>query len=430
MQVVARNINDYTRELKVDLTWEEVQPNFNKAAKAFSKKIKMPGFRPGRVPMERLLSQFQANIEAEFMDANFQKYYLAAVQEKKLMPVNKAEIKDVDFRMNQDFSFTATFEVEPEIVIPNMKKNSLQVNRTNYLHDDQDIEDAILQLRKAQASIVTIEDGAKEGDYLVCSLQKLDDSGVPIIGKKFENQYLRVGNGSFTDDQKDKLIGLKSGETARLRLPVNEDGGDADYDLVVDRVERENLPELNDDFIKTVNPDLNSVDSLRKDVEKKIIENFKERSQTAYERELSDKAIDFVNPAFAPSMVENYLENLVEDVKKQNNGEPLDESKVKEQYKSVAERNVKWYAIRKELINSQEMKVEKEDVEEEISRLIQRTPKSEKEIKRFYKKPSNKKRIEDDLMEKKILNYLEQFTQVKEVDVETKKLRENANVNE
>ena len=429
MQVVAKNINDHTRELKVDLTWEEVQPNFNKAAKAFSKKIKMPGFRPGRVPMERLLSQFQANIEAEFMDANFQKYYLAAVQEKKLMPVNKAEIKDVDFRMNQDFSFTATFEVEPEIVIPNMKNNSLQVNRTNYLHDDQDIEDAILQLRKAQASIVTIEDGAKEGDYLVCSLQKLDDSGVPIIGKKFENQYLRVGNGSFTDDQKDKLIGLKSGETARLRLPVNEDGGDADYDLVVDRVERENLPELNDDFIKTVNQDLNSIDSLRKDVEKKIIENFKERSQTAYERELSDKAIDFVNPAFAPSMVENYLENLVEDVKKQNNGEPLDESKVKEQYKSVAERNVKWYSIRKELINSQEMKVEKEDVEEEILRLIQRTPKSEKEIKRFYKKPSNKKRIEDDLMDKKILNYLEQFTQVKEVDVETKKLRENANVN-
>ena len=56
---------------------------------------------------------------------------------------------------------------------------------------------------------MTINDGAAEGDYLVCSLQKLDDSGVPIIGKKFDNQYLRVGNGSFTDD-KDKLIGLES----------------------------------------------------------------------------------------------------------------------------------------------------------------------------------------------------------------------------
>ena len=268
--------------------------------------------------MERLLNQFQANIEAEFMDANFQKYYLNAVQQENLIPVNKGEIKDVDFRMNEHFSFVANFEIEPDLTLPKLKKNSLSVSKTNYIHDEQDIDDAILQLRKAQASIVTIEDGAKEGDYLVCSLQKLDDSGVPIIGKKFENQYLRVGNGSFTDDQKDKLIGLKSGESARLRLPVNEDGGDADYDLLVDRVERENLPEVNDEFLKIINPELDSIDSLRKDVEKKIIQNFQERSQTAYERELSDKAIDFVNPSFAPSMVENYLGNLIEDVKKQN----------------------------------------------------------------------------------------------------------------
>ena len=427
MEVVEKIINDYTRELKVNITWEEVQPNFNKAAKAFSKKIKMPGFRPGKVPMSRLLAQFQSNIEAEFMDANFQHYYLAAVQEKKLTPVNKAEIKDVNFHREDNFSFTATFEIEPKLSIPSLKKNSLQVSKTTYLHDEKDIEDAILQLRKSQASITTIEDGAIEGDYLVCSLQKLDDSGVPIIGKKFENQYLRVGNGSFTDDQKDKLIGLKPGEGARLRLPVNENGGDADYDLLVDRVERENLPELNGDFLKAVNPELDSIDSLRKDVERKIIENFKERSQTAYERELSDKAIDFINPSFAPSMVENYLQNILEDVKKQNNGEPLDENKVKEQYKSIAERNVKWYAIRKEIINAQLMKVEKQEVDDEILRLIERTPKSDKEIKRFYKKPSNRKRIEDDLIEKKIISYLEQFANIKEVTVETKKLRENAN---
>ena len=101
--------------------------------------------------------------------------------------------------------------------------------------------------------------------------------------------------------------------------------------MLVDRIEREKLPEVNDEFLKIINPELDSIDSLRKDVEKKIIQNFQERSQTAYEEELSDKAIDFVNPSFAPSMV-NYLGNLIEDVKKQNNGEPLDEGKVKEQY--------------------------------------------------------------------------------------------------
>ena len=60
------------------------------------------------------------------------------------------------------------------------------------MHDEQDVNDAILQLRKAQAAILTVEDGAKEGDYLVCSLQKLDDSGLPIIGEKLEKRFLQI----------------------------------------------------------------------------------------------------------------------------------------------------------------------------------------------------------------------------------------------
>ena len=340
-----------------------------------------------------------------------------------MIPVNKAEIKDVQFRMNEPFTFSATFEIEPELSLPRLKKRMLSVQRTTYVHDEQDIEDAIMQLRKAHATMTTVEEGAIEGDYLICALQKLDESGVPIIGKKFEKQYLRVGKGSFTDDQKDKMIGLKPGDTTRLRLPVNEDGEDADYELTVNNVEREVLPEINDEFFKRINPELDSEETLRKDVEKKIQENFEERSKTAYERDIADALIAKVNPSFAPSMVENYLTNLVEDVKKQNKGEPMDEAKVREHYAPVAERNMKWYLIRNKLIESQSLKVSKESIEQEIQRLVDRTPQSEKEIMKFYKKPSNRKHIEDDLMEKIILEYLEQFAKVKEVEVSTKDLR-------
>ena len=222
--------------------------------------------------------------------------------------------------MNEPFSFSATFEIEPEFPLPRVKERMLSVQLTTYVHDEQDIEDAIMQLRKSQATMTTVEEGAIEGDYLICALQKLDESGVPIIGKKFEKQYLRVGKGSFTDDQKDKMIGLKPGDTTRLRLPVNEDGEDADYELTVNNVEREVLPEINDEFFKRINPELDSEETLRKDVEKKIQENFEERSKTAYERDIADALIAKVNPSFAPSMVENYLTNLVEDVKKQNKG--------------------------------------------------------------------------------------------------------------
>ena len=253
VKVDVKKTNEYTRVLSIDIPWDELKVDFDKSIKKFGKKVKMPGFRSGKLPKDRLLRQFQPNIEAEFMENNFQKYYLLAVQQEKLVPVNKAEISEVQFQMKQHFSFDAKFEVEPEVILPKLKKNSLKVQKTVYRHDEHDIEDAIMQLRKAHATITTVEDGAVEGDYLICTLQKLDETGVPIIGKKFEKQYLRVGKGSFTDDQKDKLIGLKTGEKTRIKIPVSKEGEDGDYELTVSNIEREILPEVTEDFLKLVN---------------------------------------------------------------------------------------------------------------------------------------------------------------------------------
>ena len=193
--------------------------------------------------------------------------------------------------------------------------------------------------------------------------------------------------------------------------------------MKVIKVERENLPEVDSDFLKLVNPDLDSVDGLREDVLKKINENFEERSKQAYERELSDALIEKAALNVPTSMVDNYLNNILQDVKKQNSGEPLDEEKVLETYRPSAERNLRWYLIRKKIIDQEEIKFERKDIDSEIENLVTRSPNSEKDIRRFYKKPSTRQRIEDDLIEKKILEYLEQFAKVKEVEVNTKDIR-------
>ena len=424
LKINIKNINEYTREIKLDIPWETLEPDFEACMKKFSKKVKLPGFRPGKIPRERLLQQFQPNIEAQFMDDNIYKYYLTALQDKKIVPVNQAAISDVNFKMGDEFSFTAKFEVEPDFSLPRFKKNMFQVQRNKFIPDEQDINDAIDQLRRSHARIETVEDGAREKDFILCDLQKLDDSGVAIIGKKFEKQMLKVGDGSFTDDQKEKLVGLKPEDLARVELPDNEDKTIKNpYELKVIKVERENLPEIDGDFVKLVNPDLGSVDDLREDVLKKINENFEERSKQAYERELSDALIEKAGLNVPPSMVDNYLNNILEDVKKQNSGEPLDEEKVLETYRPSAERNLRWYLIRKKIIDQEEIKFERKDIDAEIENLVTRSPNSEKEIRRFYKKPSNRQRIEDDMIEKKILEYLDQFAKVKEVEVNTKDIR-------
>ena len=424
MKIDINNINDYTQEMKLDIPWETLEPDFNITLKKFSKKVKLPGFRPGKIPRDRLMQQFQPNIEAQFMDDNIYKYYLTALQQKEIVPVNQAEISDVHFHFGEHFSFTAKFEVEPDFKLPRFKKNMFQVQQNKFIPDDQDINDAIDQLRRSHARIETVEDGAKEKDFILCDLQKLDDSGVAIIGKKFEKQMLKVGDGSFTDNQKEQLIGLKPGDSVRIALPDNEDKTITNpYQLKVAKVERENLPAVDDDFLKLINPELGSVDDLRADVLKKINENFEERARQSFERELSDALIEKVGVESPPSMVENYLNNILEDVKKQNNGEPIEEEKVLETYRPSAERNLKWYLIRKKVISQEHMNIERKDIDVEIENLVSRSPNSEKEIRRFYKKPSNRQRIEDDMVEKKILEYLNQFAKVKEVEVNTKDIR-------
>ena len=424
MKIDINNINDYTQEMKLDIPWETLEPDFNITLKKFSKKVKLPGFRPGKIPRDRLMQQFQPNIEAQFMDDNIYKYYLTALQQKEIVPVNQAEISDVHFHFGEHFSFTAKFEVEPDFKLPRFKKNMFQVQQNKFIPDDQDINDAIDQLRRSHARIETVEDGAKEKDFILCDLQKLDDSGVAIIGKKFEKQMLKVGDGSFTDNQKEQLIGLKPGDSVRIALPDNEDKTITNpYQLKVAKVERENLPAVDDDFLKLINPELGSVDDLRADVLKKINENFEERARQSFERELSDALIEKVGVETPPSMVENYLNNILEDVKKQNNGEPIEEEKVLETYRPSAERNLKWYLIRKKVISQEQMNIERKDIDTEIENLVSRSPNSEKEIRRFYKKPSNRQRIEDDMVEKKILEYLNQFAKVKEVEVNTKDIR-------
>ena len=157
MKIKVKNINAYTKEVSLDIPWVTLEPDFNKAVKSFSKKVKLPGFRPGKIPKDRLMQQFQPNIEAQFMDDNIHKYYLTALQEEKIVPVNQAEISNVSFKMDENFSFTAKFEVEPDFNLPKFKNNMFKVQKNKFIPDDQDKEDAINQLRRSHARIETVD---------------------------------------------------------------------------------------------------------------------------------------------------------------------------------------------------------------------------------------------------------------------------------
>ena len=428
MDIQLKETSSYAREADIDLSWEEIAADFEQAIKQFSKRVKLPGFRPGKVPRKVLMKQFQPAIEADFVENSVNTYYLKALQEKEIIPINMGSVSDVHFHHGEHFKFKVAFEIEPDVTIPKMKRKSLKVEKINYITDDEDIDMAIDEMRHGHAEVQTVEDGAQLDDYVICDLQEIDISGVPIIGKKLETRYIKLGQIPFDGDNQKKLEGIKPGEKTQVSVPVDEKGSTSTFELSVQNVERQILPEVDEDFIKMADPEAENVADYRERIKDRLGKAYDQRSEKASDEQLTDAMINHVNPEFPPSMAESYLGHMVEDVMK-NNPAATDKEKIKEIYQPVAERNLKWYLIRNTIIKNEKYEITKEDVQADIDQRKEANPKEAKELEKYFKKPSNRSRLEDDLMEKKVLAYLKNFTKIKEVKVNTKDLRKQSEGN-
>ena len=428
MDIQLKETSSYAREADIDLSWEEIAADFEQAIKQFSKRVKLPGFRPGKVPRKVLMKQFQPAIEADFVENSVNTYYLKALQEKEIIPINMGSVSDVHFHHGEHFKFKVAFEIEPDVTIPKMKRKSLKVEKTNYITDDEDIDMAIDEMRHGHAEVQTVEDGAQLDDYVICDLQEIDISGVPIIGKKLETRYIKLGQIPFDGDNQKKLEGIKPGDKTQVSVPVDEKGSTSTFELSVQNVERQILPEVDENFIKMADPEAENVADYRERIKDRLGKAYDQRSEKASDEQLTDAMINHVNPEFPPSMAESYLGHMVEDVMK-NNPAATDKEKIKEIYQPVAERNLKWYLIRNTIIKNEKYEITKEDVQADIDQRKEANPKEAKELEKYFKKPSNRSRLEDDLMEKKVLAYLKNFTKIKEVKVNTKDLRKQSEGN-
>jgi trigger factor len=206
-------------------------------------------------------------------------------------------------------------------------------------------------------------------------------------------------------------------------IPEGEEKKEVPYEISVINVEEQVLPEVNMNFVKMMDPEAKDLESWKNDIKEQIEKNYLQRANEQFDRNISDALINELKPEFSPAMVESYLDHIIEDVKASNQGAKLEEDKVRETYRPLSERNLKWYSIRKAIIKDQDFKISADEVKMEIGRFKEESPKQAKEIEKYYKKPSNKTRIEDDLMEKKIIDYLVNFTKVKQVKIYTRDLR-------
>ena len=424
LKVKSKKINDFTYELAISAKWIDIKEDFNSAKKKVAKEIKLPGFRKGKIPENILMSQYIHSVEMGFVQDFCEKYYLMALQEEKLTPINQAQLKDIDFSYEKDLSFKSEFEIEPSLSLPKFKKNMVSVEKIKFLSNDEEVDKTIDNIMNSQAKAEQIEKNSKDGDFLIVDMQELDESGIPIIGKK-EKKYIAIGQDPFIEDKAESFKSKNVGDSVKITIDMGD--GEKNYEFTIDTIQRRVPPVLDDDFVKQMDPNCKSVAEWKSNVRKSIDSEYQRKSDEMFNSSIIDEFVKLINPILPLSMLENYLNNIVSEVKQNQNSPEMDDSKIKEQYQLFAENNLKWFLLRKAIISDQELSVSTDEVNDFIKEALDKNETQKAEIERFYKKESNKNKLADDLLDQKIIEMLKEHSKIKEKDQKTSELEGASN---
>ncbi|MDP6569366.1 MAG: trigger factor [Candidatus Marinimicrobia bacterium] len=421
MNVKLKEIDSYTRQVTVSVPWEDLESAFEAHIRRFSKKVRMPGFRKGKVPQKVVIQNFGPELEAEFAQDSIEIHYAEALQEHKIVPVNRAKIEDLQFSEGSSLNFKATVEVEPAIKLPKYNRK-MKVKKNVYVPDNTDVDAYIEEVRRQFAEVRTIEEGSSDGHLLLVDMQEMDSSGVPIIGKKVEDRYIKVGDGVFGGTNLSRLTGLKVGDTTIVEAETTKEGGLTRYELTIKNVQEEVFPEMNEEFIKKIDSEATNETSFRENVMKRI----QERLDRDAEGQLNEAIIDYFLQSTdlepPPSMVDHYIEHSIEQAKS-NNGETFDEDKYRNEARPSVVRSIKWVLIRKALIKGEQLWIPDEELDENINKILESTEDEKGQIRRYYKKSSNKEKLRDDLLDRSLFQKLKEYAKISEVTISTSDLR-------
>tara|TARA_Y100001968_G_scaffold45003_1_gene35049 strand:- start:1159 stop:2448 length:1290 start_codon:yes stop_codon:yes gene_type:complete len=428
MKSKLKNINSYTKEIAIDVSWDDLKDNFIKTFKDFKKGYSIPGFRKGRVPDNIVKRNYGPAIEADFTEKSINKYYQLALQELKLFPINKAEINNLEFKEGSNLKYKARFEISPEFKLLDYKKK-FKINAVRVEQTDTDLDEALLNLQKQHGTIKPVKNGAKLGHFIQGDFQELDESDLPIIGKKYEKQYICYGEGVFSGDGVLALEGVKPKESAKVNVNYGE-GKKVRYEISVNRVDEQILPKIDDDFAKLSDPKIKTLDELKSKLKESIQQSLDKEFNNQIDQNISRYLVDKTKIDIPESMRENYINNVMEELKQKNKeNKKLDKDEITKMYKDIADWNISWYLIRAKLIGENNISATKEEIDAKIEIASKNSDLPIDQVKTFYAKHENRHKIEDDIINEKLFIHLKEFANIKETSKTTDQLRKEKEKN-
>ncbi len=410
MQVSVEATGNLERKMTIQVPSERIDTEVDNRLKSLAKRVKLDGFRPGKVPLKVVRQRYGTGVYQEVLSEVLQESYREAVQQEGLEPAGNPSIEPTNLEGTDAIEFTASFQVFPEVQVADF--SGVEIERPVAEVGDEDIDRVIDSLREQNKEWAEVKRKAKKGDRVTLDFVG-SLNGEEFEGGKADDFQIELGAGRLIEDFEKQLKGVKTGEEPTIDVTFPDDypaenlkGQTAQFALTIKQVEGPKLPEVDEEFAKKFGIEDGSVEKLRADVRSNMERELRQALKGRVKQQVLEAVVDEHDFDLPEALVKSEVNRLREEAEKRFGGaqqtQPLPDSLFEEE----AKRRVRLGLALRAIIEQKGFEVDAERVERDLEEMAA-TYEDPEEVKQYYRSnPQAKSNLESLVLEDQVVDWV------------------------
>ncbi|MCW0308780.1 trigger factor [Pantoea ananatis] len=390
MQVSVETTQGLGRRITITVASDSIESAVKKELVDVAKKVRIDGFRKGKVPMNIVAQRYGASVRQDVLGDLMTRNFVDAIIKEKINPAGAPNYVPGEYAEGQDFTYAVEFEVYPEVELKGLE--NIEVEKPQVQVTDADVDTMLETLRKQQANWIETDAAAGAEDRATIDFTGSVD-GEEFEGGKASDFVLAMGQGRMIPGFEEGVVGHKAGETFTIDVKFPDDyhaenlkGKDAKFEIVLKKVETRELPELTEEFIKRFGVEEGSVDGLRAEVRKNMERELKGAIRNRVKTQAIDGLVD-ANPIDVPAaLIDSEIDVLRRQAAQRFGGDEKQALELpRELFEEQAKRRVVVGLLLSEVIRTHELKADEDRVKVLIEEMAS-AYEDPQEVIEFYSK--------------------------------------------
>jgi trigger factor len=433
VNVTIEELTPCKKLLRIEVPAQEVDTAFNNTAQEFQRQVRLPGFRPGKAPRAMVLQKFETDILSEVKRRLVPDSYRKALKDHQLSPIGYPDIEEVQFGRGVALMFNATVETAPSFELPEYKGLPARVSNTQVTDDD--VEKALGILRDRQAKYETVARDARDGDIAVVNYTGTCD-GRPIIETaptakgltEQKNFWVNIAKDSFIPGFSEQLIGANNGDKRTVIVTFPPDfvtaalaGKQGQFEVEIAEVKERRVPEIDQAFAESYGAE--TPEKLREGVREDLTTELKSKKTRETRNQIVKVLLDSVKFELPEGVVAAETRNVVYQIVQENQNRGIGKEVIEQQKDQIysaanagAQERVKAAFIFRKIAEKEGIKVEQKELNLRVHLMAQQYQMPVEKFVKDLEKRGGASEIYDQLMNEKVIKFLEDNAKLEEVD--------------